>query len=548
MIFWRPRPSLKPDSDVPGSTLGLFVKTRIQNPPTQKMEWIRQGRGVRLVADWWCRRGDLNSHALADTSPSIRGGPLPYQGRSARRPVSRQCRDTVRHNRTPVATSLFHVVARRDLRQRPPPPHLPPVPPRRAAPDATGIRVGHGEVGALEAYRAAGADRLGRRCPLSGARHEHRRTHTSGGRLALPHGTRRKAGKDRLGVWRLGRHQPSDLELVHRLPMVPWRTIEDVDRMPLPWRYQRWTCGPQKVSGWLAVILATGGEVAGPILLHWGVGPRAGCVRISAGPATSVGRDDDRHPSHPRTGSLPSSQGPTGMRWPAPPLMRSASGVGPLRVVRPLCSFRIDWPYSSPMALGDHASRGAATFWRRRPSMYHPGVGAGPEILSRSRPPSPVSVPIQAAYSTRLPSASWRECLGLGTASLKRSPSSRERAGPWPTRNRPLVLTEGRRAVLAGLEHFGRAVARRLGPTHGLAPRLVVLPLKSVASSTRSRNANRSWSTDDDRRLVFQQRTGRTPALPLDPPGNGAGRFALLRYMSGSSSRPWGPPGGSVTP
>ena len=319
-------------------------------------------------------------------------------------------------------------------------------------------------------------------------------------------------------------HQPSDLELVHRLPMVPWRTIEDVDRMPLPWRYQRWTCGHQKVSGWLAVILATGGEVAGPILLHWGVGPRAGCVRISAGPATSVGRDDDRHPSHPRTGSLPSSQGPTGMRWPAPPLMRSASGVGPLRVVRPLCGFRMDWPYSSPMALGDHASRGAATFWRRRPSMYHPGAGAGPEIPSRSRAPSPVSVPIQAAYSTRLPSASWRECLSLGTASLKRSPSSRESAGPWPTRNRPLVLTEGRRAVLAGLEHFGRAVARRLGPTHGLAPRLVVSPLKSVASSTRSRNANRSWSTDDDRRLVFQQRTGQTPSpFPSDPPGKWRG-------------------------
>ncbi len=250
----------------------------------------------------------------------------------------------------------------------------------------------------------------------------------------------------------------------------------------------------------------------------------------------------------PQKGSLPSSQGPTGMRWPAPPLMRSASGVGLLCVVRPLCSFRIDWPYSSPMALGDHASPGAATFWRRRPSMYHPGVGAGPEILSRSRPPSPVSFPIQAAYSTRLPSASWRECLGLGTASLKRSPSSRERAGPWPTRNRPLVLTEGRRAVLAGLEHFGRAVARRLGPTHGLAPRLVVLPLKSVVSSTRSRNANRSWSTDDDRRLVFQQRTGRTPALPLDPPGKWRRPVRAVRYMSGSSSLPVGPARDPVTP
>ena len=34
--------------------------------------------------------------------------------------------------------------------------------------------------------------------------------------------------------------------------------------------------GPHKRLGWIAAILATGVEVAGPILLHWGVGPRAG--------------------------------------------------------------------------------------------------------------------------------------------------------------------------------------------------------------------------------------------------------------------------------
>ena len=83
--------------------------------------------------------------------------------------------------------------------------------------------------------------------------------------------------------------------------------------------YQRWTYRPHKRLGWIAAILATGGEVACPILLHWGVGPRAGGLRSCA-------------------------------------------------FVHPLCGFRTNRPYFRTTALGDHASRGAATFWRRRPS------------------------------------------------------------------------------------------------------------------------------------------------------------------------------------
>ena len=60
--------------------------------------------------------------------------------------------------------------------------------------------------------------------------------------------------------------------------------------------------------------------------------------------------------------------------------------------------------------LGDHASRGAANLWRRRPSPYSPGVGAGTEILAdhSHRPPS-------RSDAVGVPPALWTECRNQAT-------------------------------------------------------------------------------------------------------------------------------------
>jgi len=64
----------------------------------------------------WCRRGDLNPHALAGTSPSIRDVHRRYQVQPFPLLVSVAHADTSRHVRTPAPMSLLHVIARRFIR------------------------------------------------------------------------------------------------------------------------------------------------------------------------------------------------------------------------------------------------------------------------------------------------------------------------------------------------------------------------------------------------------------------------------------------------
>src|ERR1700677_784824 len=93
----------------------------------------------------------------------------------------------------------------------------------------------------------------------------------------------------------------------------------------------------------------------------------ANVAGINGGPLDlAMCRDGDHQPSWPQ-----------GVRWPAQSFSTGGLGREQQRgsVVHPLCGFRTDRPYFRTMALGDHASRGAATFGGAAPHRIHQSWG-----------------------------------------------------------------------------------------------------------------------------------------------------------------------------